>query len=55
MIRTLNLKNSKYDELYEDYINKEIKKAEGQIKNGAKSYTEEEFAKEMRTRFGSIV
>lgn len=48
-------KNSKYDKLYEDYICKEIEKAEQQIKNGSKSYTEEEFAKEMRRRFGITI
>lgn len=48
-------KNSKYDKAYESYICKEIEKAEEQIKNGSKSYTEEEFSKEMRRRFGIII
>ncbi len=45
-------KNSKYDKAYENYICEEIRKAEEQIKNGSKSYTEEEFSQEMRRRFG---
>lgn len=48
-------KNSKYDKIYENYICEEIRKAEEQIKNGSKSYSEEEFSKEMRRRFGIIV
>lgn len=67
MIRTLNLrnnnnlvvryvnKNSKYDKLYENYLCRELGKAEEQIKKGSKSYTEEEFSKEMRRRFGIII
>lgn len=48
-------KKCQYNKVYEDYICEEIEKAEEQIKNGSKSYTEEEFLEEMRRRFGIII
>ena len=48
-------KKGQYNKVYEDYICEEIEKAEEQIKNGSKSYTEEEFLEEMRRRFGIII
>ena len=48
-------KQIKLDDAYEEYIYEGIKRAENQIKNGAKSYSEEEFIKEMRTKYGCII
>jgi len=43
------------DKAYEDYIYQGIKEAEEQIKNGAKSYSEEEFNKIMKEKYGVIL
>ena len=55
MIKTLNLKN--YKNLIVRYINKETlcKDKNSKYDKIYKSYSEEEFSKEMRRRFGIIV
>lgn len=43
------------DEAYEEYIYQGIIEAENQIKNGAKSYSHEEFVEIMRVKYGVVL
>lgn len=45
-------KKLEYDMEYEKYIYEGLKKAEEEIANGSKSYSEEEFWSEMRRCYG---